>query len=143
MTHVNATAVGLFNKLTGATALTGLLTGGTASPSIYQDLAPEGAVPPYVVFNAQSPSVPQYTYTGVAFENTIYQVKGVTQGPSKSAGGTIAHQIDAALDDQAVSVSGYTLLKCRRLQDVDYTEVVSGVRFSHIGGLFRVWVDPT
>ena len=141
MTHVNATAVGLFNTLTGATALTGLLTLGTAG--VFQDLAPEGAVPPYVVFNAQSPSVPQYTYTAVAFENTIYQVKGVTQGPSKAAGGTIAHQIDAALNDAAVTVTGYTLLKCRRLQDVDFTEVVSGVRFSHIGGLFRVWVDPT
>lgn len=141
MTHINAVATGLFTKLTGSTALTTLLTLGTAG--VFQDLAPEGAVPPYVVFNAQSPSTPQHTFGAVAFENTVYQVQGVTQGPSKAAGGTIADKIDLALHDQAVTVTGYTLLKCRRLQDVDYTEVVSGVRYSHRGGLYRLWADPT
>ncbi len=140
---MNPVAAAIYTKLTGATALTSLLTGGTASPSVYEILAPEGNDPPYVVFNAQSPSVPRYTLTGVAFENTVYQVKGVTVDHSAAAAGTIAQQIDAALNDQTLTVTGYTHLLCRRIADIDYPELVAGQRYQHRGGLYRVWVDPT
>ncbi len=140
---MNETAVGLYGALTGATALTALLTGGTANPSIYQELAPEGSVPPYVVYNAQSPSTPVYVAPKVAYENTIYNVRGITAGPTKAVGGTIAAQIDAALNDKALTINGFTHLLCRRLQDVDYPEIVAGVRYSHMGGLYRVWAQPS
>lgn len=142
MSGQNEMSVAVYNALTGSTALTTLLAGGTASQSVFQDLAPEGATAPYVVYQTQSPSMPQYVFSRVAYENTIYAVRGVTQGPSKAAGGTIAAKIDAALNDATLTVSGYTFLKCRRLQDIDYGEIVAGVRVSHIGGAYRVWAQP-
>lgn len=140
-TGQNPIAVGIYNKLTGAAALTALLANGTAS--VFEHNAPEGEDPPYVVFNAQSPSVPAYTFGGVAFENTIYQVKGITESHSAAAAGTIADKIDDALTDQALTITGYTHLYCRREQDVDYTELAAGKRFVHRGGLYRVIADPT
>ena len=136
-TSMNPVAVALFNKLTGSAALTALLSAGTAS--VFENEAPENADLPYVVFNAQSPSVPIQSYGGVKFENAVYQVKGITQGPSAAAAGTIADKIDVALADQALTISGYTHHYCRRMQNIDYPERgPAGIRYNHRGGLYRV-----
>ncbi|MCR4340770.1 MAG: DUF3168 domain-containing protein [Gemmatimonadaceae bacterium] len=141
-TH-NPIDLAVYTALTAATALTALLSGGTADPSVYQWLAPEGADPPYVVYSVQSPSTPVYTFSGVAYENTVYQVKGVTDDHSARAAGTIAAEIDDALADAGLTVSGYTLMRCRRLQNVDFLEVDAGKRFNHRGALYRIEADPT
>lgn len=140
---MNAVDTAIYSKLTAASGLTSLLSGGTASPSVYKDLAPEGTDPPYVVFQAQSPSVPRHTMGGVALENALYTVKGVTLGPSAAAAGTIAAQIDTALADQALTISGHTHLLCRRAQDIDYPELAAGgQRYVHRGAIYRIIADP-
>lgn len=137
---MNAADTAVYTKLTGASALTSLLAG---TAHVYKDLAPEGTDPPYVVFQTQSPSVPQHTFGGVAFENALYTVRGVTAGPSAAAAGTIAVQIDAALADQALTISGHTHLVCRRVQDVDYPELAAGgQRYVHRGATYRIVADP-
>lgn len=140
-TH-NPVDVGVHSKLTGATALTSLLTGGTANPAVYQWLAPEGADPPYVVYQPQSPSTPLQTFGTVIFENVLFAVKGVTEGHTAAAAGTIAKEIDAALHDQTLTISGYGHRLCRREQNIDYIELEAGKRFTHRGALYRVWAQP-
>lgn len=140
---MNALDVAIYNKLTGSTALTALTAGGTASPSIYQWIAPEGQDPPYVVYNKQA-STPQHTLSGVAYENAIYTVKGVTLGPSAAAAGTIASTIDTVLVNQALTISGHTHLYLRRVSDIDYPEAgPGGHRIHHRGAMYRVLADPT
>lgn len=141
-TSMNPAAAALWTKLTGSTALTTLLSGGTASPSVYENLAPENADPPYVVFNAQSPSVPEWTLSRVGFENAIYQVKGITDDHSAKTAGQIADQIDAALTDQTLTITGYTLLSLRRIANIDFPEIESGKQFNHRGGLYRLRAQP-
>ena len=139
---MNAIDLALYNKLTGSTALTALTSGGTASPSVYQWLAPENQDPPYVIYNKQA-STPQHTLSGVAFENLLYAVKGVTLGHSAAAAGTIASTIDTVLADQALTITGYTHMYLRRVSDIDYPETAAGgQRYQHRGALYRVFADP-
>ena len=137
---MNQLEVGLFTKLTGAGGLTALLAG---TASVYGYLAPLNENGPYVVFNKQA-GVPEYTFGGTAVENLVYQVRGVTAGPNMGAAGSIAKQIDVALNDQALTVSGYTHLYCRREGDIAYVETdPGGQRWNHSGALYRIVLDPT
>lgn len=137
---MNAIEKALYAKLSAASALTSLLSGGSAS--IYSPAAPQGASAPYVVFSKQA-NTPHYTNTGVAYEDALYQVKGIVQSPSGAAAGTIASAIDTALNMQALSITGYTHLLCRRESDVDYPEHVEGQTWQHRGAMYRIWADPS
>lgn len=142
-TGMNAFGAALYSKLSNTAALTSLLSGGTASPSVYEIMAPQSSDPPYVVFQAQAPSTPQRTLSGgTAYENALYTVKGVTESWSAASAGTIADKIDAALDNAALTVTGYTHMTCHRVQNVDYVEVVEGKRFNHRGAVYRLMADP-
>ena len=127
----------LYTKLSGGTALTNLL-GGTA---IYQYLAPEGVDPPYVIYQRQS-QVPINVLSGVAIEDAVYMVKGVTEGPSAVTAGSVASAIDTLLQDQSLTISGYTHLHLRRESSIDYVETDNGVRYSHRGATYRIMADP-
>ncbi len=141
---MNSVQVALYAKLSAATGLTSLLTGGTADPSIYPGLAPEGTDPPYVVYQPQSPSTPIHTFGGVAIENALYTVKGVVAARGPASAGTIAAEIDTALNDQALTITGHTHLLCRRVQDIDYPETVPGGQLlQHRGAIYRIAADPT
>ncbi len=133
----NALDAALYTKLAGGTALTNLL-GGTA---IYQYLAPEGTDPPYVIYGRQS-QVPINVLSGVAMENAVYMVKGVTEGPSAVAAGSVAGAIDTLLQDQALTITGYTHLHLRRESSIDYVETENGIRYSHRGATYRILADP-
>ena len=138
---MNQLEVGLFTKLTGASGLTGLLAAGTAG--VYAYLAPLNEDAAYVVFSKQA-STPRYTFGGVAVEDLLYQVRGVAVGPTMAAAGTIAKQIDLALNDQALTVSGYSHLYLRRESDIQYVETdPGGQRWNHAGALYRIVLDPT
>lgn len=134
---MNPVDVAIFNALAGSAALVSAL-GGTA---IYQWIAPENSDPPYVIFNQQS-GTPVHTFGGVAIENDVYTVRAVTAGPSAAQAGTIAGLIDAALADKPLSITGFNHLFLRRVSDVDFPELVSGIRYSHRGATYRVMSDP-
>ncbi len=140
---MNAVDKAVYDALAGRAALTGLLAAGTAS--IFQHVGPQNADPPYVVFNRQS-RVPARVLGGgaVAWENMLYLVKGVTSGLSAAPGGTIALEIDAALDRASLTITGYGSMAVVREQDVDVPEIgPSGVVHYQRGALYRVFADPT
>jgi len=137
----NAIDSALYTKLVGGTALTGLL-GGTA---IYQYLAPEGTDPPYVIYQRMS-QVPINVLSGVAIEDAVYMVKAVTAQSGTVAGvvnaGSIVGAIDTLLQDQALTITGYTHIYLRRESSIDYVENDKGVRYSHRGATYRIMADP-
>lgn len=139
---MNALDRAIFQKLTGTAALTSLLAAGTAG--VFQHLAPQGADPPYVVFNKVSRAPTRVSGGGaVGFDTSVYQVKGITVGESAAAGGTIADQIDAALDRASLTVTGHQALSVYRDQDVDYPEPQPGGPVAyHRGALYRIVTDP-
>ncbi len=133
----NAIDAALYTKLAGGTALTTLL-GGTA---VYQYLAPEKTDPPYVIYQRMS-QVPINVLAGAAIESAAYMVKGVTEGPSAVLAGSVAGAIDTLLQDQTLTISGYTHLHLRRESSIDYVETDNGVRYSHRGAIYRILADP-
>ena len=138
-TSINPIGKALFTKLTGASALTSLLSAGTAG--VFEDIAPQNEAPLYVVFNAQAPSTPTYAFGSatVKFEDAIYQVKAVGEGHSAAAAGTAADKIDDALNGATLTITGYTSVQGVRLQNIAYPEIAAGgKRFNHRGALYRV-----
>ena len=138
-TSINPIGKALFTKLTGTSALTGLLAAGTAG--VFEDVVSQNENPPYVVFNAQAPSTPLYAFGSatVKLEDVIYQVKAVAEGHSGAAAGTIADKIDDALNGATLTITGYTSVQIVRLQNISYPEIAAGgKRFNHRGALYRV-----
>lgn len=137
---MNALELALYNKL-NVSAVTDLLDNGGSS--IFRYMAPPNEDPPYIIISKQS-NLPRYTMGGTAFENALYTVKAVTVGHEMAPAGTIATQIDAALNDQTLSISGYTHMRCHRENDVAFVEVdPGGQRWNHNGALYRIFADPT
>lgn len=137
-TSLNAVKVGLLAKLQADATLPSLLSGGSAS--IFDAPAPEGQDAPYVVFQKMT-GVPARTFGTRAWDDTVFMVKGITQGPSKATGGSIAERIDAALDLQTLTISGATNLYLGRDQDIEYVEVDRGIQYFHCGATYRIWTS--
>jgi Protein of unknown function (DUF3168) len=99
----NAIWTALYSRLAGGTALTSLLSGGSAS--IYDDTeVPDGAELPYVVFSwAGGGLIP--TSPHVAGNGVVY-VRAYTGSGAKAAG-VIRDQIFSLLDRQPLTVTGW------------------------------------
>jgi len=133
---MNSVEAALYSKLTGDAALTALLGGG--ANSVFGYLGPENATMPFVVF-AEQTDVPAYTLKAKAYEQLLYLVKGVTKEGSMKVAGQIAERIEALLFDTTLTISGGTLMYCRKESGVRYVETDNGVRFNHAGGLYRLF----
>lgn len=145
MSFQNACDTAIYQALTGNTTLTALLSGGTASPSVYRALAPENTDPPYVVFQAQSPSTPVWKLGGLAWENALYLCKTVTLSRSAAVAGTIADEIIGTLGGTATpTIGGHDIVDWRRVQDIDYAELgPAGQVYQHRGAIFRIQANPS
>lgn len=140
---MNALSAALFTKLTAASSLTGLLAAGTAG--VYEQLAPENADPPYVIFQEQARTPYRHAGGGgVTYERVLYTVKGIAEGPSMQVAGSIADRIDQTLDTLgSLTISGYTLMRCERITSINYIELDAGKRFNHAGATYRLDVLPS
>jgi hypothetical protein len=132
----------LYGRLAGDTTLNNLL--GTPasgySKAIYHNTAPAGANFPYLVFNKQS-GVPTEAFTDPsALDTDIWQVKAVDKDTSATDAEAANERIQTLLNDATLSISGGTLLYLRRQSDVEFEELTDGVRYQHVGSLYRlVW----
>lgn len=135
---MNACKAAIYSKLTGDSTLTNLLA---SSTSVYEAVAPQEADAPYVIY-FKSAGTPNYTFTD-SYEDQVYTIKGVTQGPSAKIAGQIAERIDAVLTDGALTLSGRSQMYLRRIGDVELVETDSGVRFNHSGGTYRLITQST
>lgn len=128
---MNALDGGIYTTLTAATALTALV-----SSRVYNTQAPQEATEPYVIFNKQSGGQ-TYVFSSGKFRSFGYLVKGVCHSRYPKAAGAIDDAIEAALHDAALSVTGWTLLYCRRESDVHYAEG----EYTHRGGVYRIELE--
>jgi hypothetical protein len=67
-------------------------------------------------------------------------IKAVDRNPSAATATSIADRIDAALHGKSGSVAAGTVHACVRDEPIEYTEVMDGVTYQHLGGLYRVYV---
>lgn len=112
--------------------------GGTAG-TVYNGLAPQGTAPPYTVFSRQD-ALDEYTFTSNAV-SADYVVKAISNRtwPSSEAYGIYATK-HALLQDAALTVTGYTALRCRRQTTLEYRDADG---YWHVGGVYRIDIHGT
>ena len=113
-----------------------------ATGGVFNGVAPQGIDPPIVVFQAMSKVDDYFAYTGRGAA-AVYMVKAISRSPWPKEAGDIDTQIDSAMQDASLSITGYSLLMCRRESDIYLVEDQGGVIYQHIGGLYRILADQS
>ena len=119
-------------------------TDGTAvftcyNSKLYQVKAPQGSTVPYVTFGPET-DVPIGTFASqTAMESLTYWVNCFS-GKSAADVAGIADAVLAAMDDVALTVSGYTAMKCVR-EFIGSTVWDSDSDVYMIPTRWRVWLD--
>lgn len=137
MSSQNAINTAIYTKLSG-TALTSLLSGGTAIPSIFFEQAPDNFTPPYVVW--LFPSELDQNLIPHRMKDIVLRAYAVANAPAQA--GTIDAAIDTLLNGGTLSfgtATGWTQIWLRRengYQIITTTE--AGVRFYTSGADYRV-----
>lgn len=135
----NYVKAALLARLVADSALTGML--GDGATGIYDGQTKQGARFPAVVFSKPS-GVPSYTMGQRAYDDQLWQVKAITQGPSFALAGSIVARVDSLLDDQPLTLGAGSVLCLRRAYDVpEYPETADGARFNHKGSVYRLFVS--
>ena len=114
------------------TANSGSVT--TGSVALYNTRAPQETQPPYIVFQ-HAAGVDEYTFDTHG-ESLDYIVKVVS---NRAYPGAQAYPIYAAahdaLQDAPLSITGATVLRCRRQSRFEYKDEKG---YSHTGGVYRI-----
>lgn len=79
-----------------------------------------------------------------AFEDVTYLVKAVLLDTGGTAARNAAARIDALLENQPLTIAGYSHMVTQRVERVRYTEVDPenpDARWQHQGGLYQVMVS--
>ena len=128
----------LYSTLAGDTTLAGYAPGG-----VWRALAPPGTATPFVVFNFQAGSEALTLNAYRVMSNQLFQVK--VSGPA--TGMTALVQAASRLDDllrlSSGTPSGGLVLSCYRETPVAMDELVSGVLWSNLGGLYRLLITQS
>ena len=119
-------------------AVTNEATGG-----VFNGIAPMNIDPPYVVFQAMSKIDDYWSYSNGRGAEATYMIKAITRSPCPKTAGDIDTQIDSVMQDASLSISGFSLLSCRRESDIYLTEDQSGVTYQHVGGLYQIIADQS
>ncbi len=128
----------LVQRLLATPAVTSLLG---AAGTVFHRVAPRNATPPYVVLHRQA-GTDDWTFSGQPLEHDLWTVKAICRGSASDAADAIARAITVALNDAPITVTGYALLQLRRESKIDYGERDSEDMWNHVGGTYRVDVDP-
>ena len=113
-----------------------------ATGGVFNGLAPQGTEPPFVVFQAMSKVDDYFAFTGRG-GTAVYMVKVIDRSVWPKAAGDIDTQIDSLMQDASLSITGHSLLMCRRESDVYLVEDQNGVVYQHIGGMYRILADES
>lgn len=134
---MNALNSGILSTLQGGTALTSLLSGGTAAINYMQ--APDKSTFPYVLFSIQGGG--DLNISPSRMKDELYFVRGYSKTSPANAG-TIDAQIDALLHNKTITVTGWTNYRTQRETDMENEEVnTAGEHIYMAGGVYRISID--
>jgi hypothetical protein len=127
-----AIANALYTALT--TALGANVTG------VFPGVAPEGTAAPYVTYQ-KADGFDRRVFRARATVWTEWLVKAWDEGDSVARAQAIAALVDGALDEQTLTVSGWTTICCRRVRALpDMAEEASGLIVRSAGARYEVEV---
>lgn len=111
---------------------------------IYAEVAPEGAVPPFLVLNfLSSPDRNVIGSDARSFTRPLYLVKAMTTGPSFISGEQIAKQIDSSLLGARGNITAENIgvMGTFREEPIRFVEILEGVRWNTVGSRWRMFVS--
>jgi len=132
-----------------ATALASLFNGDTTLTSTYgvtgtfYDMAPDAQAYPFITIGLVT-APDDYTFGVRAWSEALWQVRAWDQDTSARRAARIMARIDTLLTDQALTVSGYRVLVCRRMETLPpMTELDSaaGLQVRAEGARFLIGVS--
>lgn len=127
----------LYETLSADGVLSAGLTG------FYAQLAPEGAVSPYVVWQTYvDADYPTFNQTRV-WADLGYVVKIIKEGSSGVSIEALAKQMDSLLHRVSGSTTGGNIVSCHRDLPFSFIETAEGKTYRHLGGVYRVKVQAT
>lgn len=139
MTTINSFQIAIdhiYSKLASDATLLAIPIGG-----VFRGIAPDGTATPYLVMAPMSghdvygPGSPRY------MDDLLMQVYAIGPAASYANTRTAANQLDTLLEKSAGTVSSGIVIACRRQQPLALDELVGGVIWSRLGGLYRLWVS--
>ena len=95
-----------------------------------------------MVFQAMSKVDDYWSYTGRG-GSAVYMIKAIDESRWPKVAADIDTQIDSAMQNASLSITGHALLYCRRESDLYLVEDQNGKMFQHIGGLYRIIADES
>jgi hypothetical protein len=141
MSIQNLINVAIYTKLSG-TALGTLTAGGTASPSVFFEQAPDNQTPPYVVWSF--PSELDENMDSHRVKEMVLRAYGVALAPAQA--GTLDAAIDTLLHKQSLTFTGTPalwislwLVRENGYQLISTSE--AGIRYYTSGADYRVIVE--
>jgi hypothetical protein len=138
MSSQNALNTAIYTRLAGTagTALTSLLSGGTAVPSVFFEQAPDNAALPFVVW--LYPSEVDMNIIPHRMKDIVLRAYAVAAAPAQA--GTIDAAIDTLLHEQELSIgTPWTNIWMRRENGYQLiTTSEAGVRYYTSGADYRV-----
>ena len=108
---------------------------------IHQGMAPLGTALPFGLFSPQSLMDINSATALRIYSNDLFNVKAVGLTSSGVALVNATDRIYTLLNRINATVSRGIILACYREQEYYYTELVNGVQWSHIGGLYRLQIQ--
>ncbi len=125
----------IYNKLNGTSAVTSLLSSATA---IFVEVAPQGAVLPYIIITPAGGGSDNDTPTDSA--DVLYYIKGVAE--TALTAGAVAEAIYNALHESTPTIdSPWSIYRCQHVNLISYTEPVDRKVFRHMGGSYRIRIS--
>jgi len=107
--------------------------GSAGTVPIYDTLAPQGTQPPYAIYQLQA-SRDDYSFDKSDFSADVTVKMLSNRTWPGEARLTYGHLHDA-LQDAALTIPGFTPMRCRRTSRVEYQD---NEKFWHSGGIYRV-----
>ncbi len=139
MSILDETAAALYTTLSGGTALTALLAGGTAG--IYEGAPYEGAAFDYVVYNHQGGGPENINPSELESNLWLVQCYSVT---SAKQAATIFNQVDALLHKKNLTIGTRDNIWTARVTNIKLLEhAPDGRRIWRAGGVYRIRTTGT
>lgn len=115
--------------------LSGLVSG------VYDRLAPQNAIYPFVVWQSQTLSDTRGNGSARILVDATYIVRAVAQVDSYDPLVPLAAAIDAALNGMMTETVNGFILGCTREESYAMVEQNDGKQIRHLGGSYHLWVQ--
>jgi glycerol kinase len=123
----------IYSTLHGDATLMALVTG------VYRGLAPANSTAPWIVFSHQTgkDTMVNSAYRVMTIDEWYVKVVGPAAGTTTLV--SAADRVDTLLHNSKGALTDATMMEMVRVQTLTIDELVDGILYSNVGGVYRSW----